>query len=87
MGRIQHAIDAGRGRRELDRVLDCGVSERKRSFRHRLGGLLDHLGQPRFLLILGGRGRGIDVGGGKILRRPIACLAAGWLARARGRRV
>ena len=42
-GGVEHAVDAGRGRRQPHRVFDRGMADRERAFGHRLGGLLRRL--------------------------------------------
>ena len=39
-GGIEHAVDAGRGRRQPHRVFDRGMADRQRAFGDRLGGFL-----------------------------------------------
>ena len=59
---IEHAVDAGRGRRQPHRVFDRGMADRQRPFGDRLGGFLRRLRQARFVVLLGRRcRRGIDV--------------------------
>ena len=63
VGSVQHAVDAGRGRRELDRVFDRAVSDRERALGDRLGGVFGKLRQPSLFVLLGRRRRRVDVGG------------------------
>ena len=71
VGRVEHAIDAGRGRREPHRAV------RSRHGRPRAGPPpplsaappRSSLRQPRLVVLLGGGDRGIEIGGG---RRPAA---------------
>ncbi|OIQ67457.1 hypothetical protein GALL_509640 [mine drainage metagenome] len=67
VGRVQHAIDAGRGRREAHRVFDRGVADRKPAFSHRLAALLGNLGQPRLVVLLGVDNGRVDVITGQVL--------------------
>ena len=71
VGRVQHAVDAGRGRGEPHRVFDRGVADRERAFRHGLIGLLGSLRQPRLVVLVGGGHRGVEIGGGGVLRRQV----------------
>src|SRR5712671_5275913 len=50
--RVQHSVDAGRGRRETDRVFDRGMADRERAFGDRSRRLFENLGQPRLLILL-----------------------------------
>jgi hypothetical protein len=84
--RIEHAVDAGRGRGQADRVLDRGMSDRKWSLGDRLRGLLRIIRQPRLVVILGDRSRGIDIAGGR-LRRHICRRTVRRLPRTRGSRL
>ncbi len=61
VGRIEHAVDAGRGRREPHRVFDRGMADRERAFGDRLGGLLRDFRQPRFVVVLGDGRRRVDI--------------------------
>ena len=63
VGRIEHAIDAGRGRGEPHRVFDRGMADRQRAFRNRLVGLLGKLRQPRLVVLLGAGRGGVDISG------------------------
>ena len=47
------------------RVLDRGMADRQRAFRHRLAGLLGEIRQPRLVVLLGGGRRGIDIAAGR----------------------
>ena len=67
-GGIEHAVDAGRGRRQPHRVFDRGMADRERALGHRLGGLLRHFRQPRLVVFLCGRRRGVEVGGRQVRR-------------------
>ena len=67
-GGIEHAVDAGRGRRQPHRVFDRGMADRERALRHRLGGLLRHFRQPRFFVFLGRRRCGIQICGRQFQR-------------------
>ena len=67
VGGIEHAVDAGRGRRQAHRIFDRGVADRKRAFGDRLGRLLRRFRQQRLVVLLDGGCRGIDVRGGGLL--------------------
>ena len=69
--RVEHAVDPGRGRGEPHRLLDRGMADRQRAFRHGLAGEFRKFGQQRLVVVLGGGGRGVDIRGGGILRRQI----------------
>ncbi len=53
VGRIEHAIDAGRGRSEFHRTLDRGAADRERGFAGELGGLVVLFRKPCFFIVLG----------------------------------
>ena len=53
-GRIQHPVDAGRGRRKAHRVLDRGVADGERALGDSSGRLFRNLGQAGFFVLLGG---------------------------------
>ena len=80
-GRIQHAIDAGRGRRQAHRVFDRGMADRQPAVSHRLAAFLGNLRQPRLVVLLGVDGGWVDIISGQILSsqilrrqiRPHAC--------------
>ncbi len=78
---IEHAIDAGRGRRQPHRVFDRGMADRKRALGDDLSGFLHSFRQPCVVIVLGDRRRGIDVGGDKSLRRQIRLRTPARLAR------
>ncbi|MGY4422616.1 hypothetical protein ACVWY2_005065 [Bradyrhizobium sp. JR6.1] len=61
VGGVEHAVDAGRGRGEADRVLDRLMPDRERPLGDCLGGVLRCLGKTRVILLLGGGGFRIDV--------------------------
>ncbi len=71
MGRVQHAVDAGRGGRMAHRMLDRGAADRERAFRHRLTAGVDDLRQPGLVILLGAGGSRIDVRRIRVLRRQI----------------
>ena len=54
---VEHAIDAGRGRRQPDRVFDRGMADRERPLGHGLGSFLGGFRQARLILFLRRRGR------------------------------
>ncbi len=85
VGRIEHAIDAGRGRRVPYRVLDRGMADRQRAFRDRLARFLRNFRQQRLVVLLGGRRGGVDIGG-RLLRRQIRLPGAGLRGAMRRRR-
>jgi hypothetical protein len=70
-GGIEHAVDAGRGRRQPHRVFNCGMADRERALGHRLGGLLRHFRQTRLFVFLCGRRRGIEVRGRQVRRGQV----------------
>jgi hypothetical protein len=70
-GRVQHAVDAGRGGRKPHRLFDRGMADRERAFRHALTGLLGNLRQPRLVVLVGGGHRGVEIGSRQVLRRQL----------------
>ena len=60
VGQIEHAVDAGRSRRQPHRVLDRGMANRKRSLADRLRGLVGRL-RRALLVLFGGRNGGVDI--------------------------
>ncbi|MEY9407157.1 hypothetical protein ABH989_001623 [Bradyrhizobium ottawaense] len=58
--RIEHAIDAGRGRGEPDRALDRLMAGRQRAFADGAA-LFQDIGQPRIVLVIAAAGGGIEI--------------------------
>ena len=70
IGRIEHAIDAGRGWGQPHRLLDRGMADRQRPFRHRLVALFRNFGQPCLVVLFG-----CDASRDRYLPRPAPAAA------------
>ncbi|MHC2575733.1 hypothetical protein ACVMHR_000472 [Bradyrhizobium diazoefficiens] len=73
--RVEHAIDAGRGRREPDRALDRLMAARQRLLAD-YAALFQDVRQKRVVLVVAARGGGIEVRRCRLLGRGIRCRAA-----------